>query len=173
MPEVGIGSSSPTWTPEPQCGVPVHILKPHDCLLHARFCLFLSPLPHPPPPHPLLLSVLLPLFLSLFLVALTSPDWSFSRQCSSKQMSQAGLTLLSRHPASPLLCSLSLFHCCPLSADLASRLHRPEGRRTQAKTCHPCSLSTSPAGVFLSLVFESSAKPTRPLSEKGEMLSQT
>lgn len=27
MPAVGIGSSSPAWTAEPQCGVPVHILK--------------------------------------------------------------------------------------------------------------------------------------------------
>lgn len=45
-------------------------------------------------------------YLSFFLVALTSPDWSFfPRQCSSKQMSQAGLTLLHRHPASPLLSS--------------------------------------------------------------------
>ena len=58
MPEVGIGCLSPARTPEPQCGVPVHILKHHDCLLLARFCL---------PPLPLLLSLLLPLFLFLFL----------------------------------------------------------------------------------------------------------
>lgn len=71
MLEVGISSSSPAWTPEPQCGVPVHILKHHDCLVFAGFCLFLSSFPPSPPHTPshllLLLSALLPLFLALCL----------------------------------------------------------------------------------------------------------
>lgn len=65
---VGISSSSPAWTPEPQCGVPVHILKHYDCLVFAVFCLFLPAFPPSPPHNPshllLLMSALLPLFLS-------------------------------------------------------------------------------------------------------------
>lgn len=95
MLEVGISSSSPAWTPEPQCGVPVHILKHHDCLVFAGFCLFLSSFPPSPPHTPshllLLLSALLSLSISWLLHHLTGV---FSRHCSSKQMSQAGLTLL-------------------------------------------------------------------------------
>lgn len=108
MPVVGIGSSSPAWTLEPQCGVPVHILKHHDCVLLTRFCLFLSSssssssLARIPP----LTSVLLTSVSFFFLVPLTSLDWSFSRQCSSKQMSQPGLILLYSHPASLHLSSL-------------------------------------------------------------------
>ena len=109
MPEVGIGSSSPAWTPEPQCGVPVHILKHHDCLLLARFCLFLSSsplLPHPLPPPLTSVSSSTSISISLsFSWLLHHLTGVFSRQCSSKQMSQAGLTLLYRHPASPLLSS--------------------------------------------------------------------
>lgn len=78
-------------------------------VLLARFCLFLSSSLSFAPPAPsssyFCHFFYLYFYLSFFLVALTSPDWSFSRQCSSKQMSQAGLTLLYRHPASSFLSS--------------------------------------------------------------------
>lgn len=59
---MGIGSSSLAWTPEPQCGVPVHILKtprlPAPCwVLFVPLSLSLTTF--------LLLTVVLPLFLSL------------------------------------------------------------------------------------------------------------
>lgn len=107
--------SSPAWTSDPQCGVPVHILKHHDCLLIASFC------------------PLLPHFYQFFYFyfhffvscALTSPNWSFSRHCSSKQMSQAGLTLL----LSSLFLCLSL---CIHGQQTAS----PRGAADKRGICH-------------------------------------
>lgn len=117
------------------------------------FVCFSPPLPH----QPLLLLLLLyylPLFLFFFffLVPLTSPDWSFSRQCSSKQMSQAGLTPLYSHPASSHLSSR-----CRLSQQIALP------RKEVNKTPPPPLLQ-----LFFSLLFESRANSTCPLSEKGK-----
>lgn len=158
MPVVGIGSSSPSWTVEPQCGVPVHILKHHKCVLLTRFVLFVS----------LLLLLLLTsassssyfwvtyLCLFFFLVPLTSLDWSFSRQCSSKQMSQAGLTLLYSHPASPHLSSL----CRPSQQTALPR------REVNKTPLHP------PLSFFSIGVWES-CKPNMSFVRKEEMFNQT
>lgn len=70
-----ISSSAPAWTPEPQCGVPVHILKPPR-LSAPRWVLFVPP-PRPPPPPNFCQFFYLYFYLPFFLVALTSPDGSF------------------------------------------------------------------------------------------------
>ena len=146
-PVVGIGSSSPAWTTEPQCGVPVHILKHHDRLLLARLCLFLSL----PPLFLCFLSVFLPLFLSLFLSCGSCITWLEFFSSMQQQADESGWAGSPLQPSClhspPSLCS-----CCQYTAS-------PRGEANKKKICHP-----NPFFYFSSRV----ANPTCPLSKKGK-----
>ncbi len=162
MPEVGIGSSSPAWTPEPQCGVPVHILKHHDCLLLARFCLLLSSSPSTPPlPSYFCQFFYLYFYLSFFLVALTSPDWSFF----SSMQQQADESGWADSPLPPSCLPSPPLSLCRRSQQTAS----PRREANKSKNLSPPPpFQLPPPERFFHWWFESSAKPTRPLSEKGK-----
>lgn len=115
--EVGISSSSAAWTPEPQCGVPVHILKSATTVwLSTGF--FVCSSRAPLPPSPLLCQLLhLYFYLSLpvFPVALTSPDWVLQQHADESGWSQdSPLTPPRLHLHPPARLPLPSADCSPM-----------------------------------------------------------
>lgn len=131
MPVLGIGSSSPPWTPEPQCGVPVHILKRHDCVLLTRSCLFLSSSSSPAPPPPLT-SVLLTSFSIFFPFSCLLHHLTGVFLVNAVASRWVRLGWLPSTATLPPLTS-------PLSADIASRLHCLGRRWTRHHLSSSCS----------------------------------
>lgn len=144
---------------EPQCGVPVHILKHYNCLLFTGFVLSSSPFPptspHTPCSSHLLFSQLFYLYVyQSFLWLLHHLTGVFFFLVNAAASRWVRLSWLSSNTVLP-----------PRFAELASRLHHAAGRRVRASVRRPLLNFLHQAVSLIDVSF------SHPLSERGNIES--